>query len=203
MTRWTRRLLVCAIALLVPALAGCEAGQDAPTLTFHPASNGASTVVNGVSIDHAFVLGSPLSSQLPPGGRAGVFLSLFAQTGDRLVSVSAPGTAAAVRIVGGPVTVPPQRLVHLSGPSPQIVLTGLTNSLSGGQTIQLVFVFSNAGAIPLQVPVEPRAYDYATDLPPTVLTPTATPRGRARPTVSPAVSPPPSPNKSTSPTATP
>jgi hypothetical protein len=41
-TRWNRRLLFGAIAVLIPVLAGCEAGQDAPTLAYHPASNGVS-----------------------------------------------------------------------------------------------------------------------------------------------------------------
>ena len=39
-TRWNRRLLFGAIAVLVPALAGCEAGLNAPTLDFHPARAG-------------------------------------------------------------------------------------------------------------------------------------------------------------------
>ena len=38
MTRWNRRLLFGALAVLVPVLAGCEAGFNAPTLTFHPAN---------------------------------------------------------------------------------------------------------------------------------------------------------------------
>ena len=39
------RLLLGAgvLALLIPAIAGCEAGDDAPTLQFHPASFGAQT----------------------------------------------------------------------------------------------------------------------------------------------------------------
>jgi len=52
-TRWNRRLLFGAIALLVPALAGCEAGLNAPTLEFHAASNGVTVTRNGISIDNA------------------------------------------------------------------------------------------------------------------------------------------------------
>ena len=102
MTRLNRRLLLGAIAVLVPALAGCEAGLNAPTLEFHPASSGVSITQNGITLDNVFVLGPPLGSALPPGGRAGVFLSIEAENGDRLVSVSAPGTASAVRLTGGP-----------------------------------------------------------------------------------------------------
>ena len=46
---------------------------------------------NGVSISNAFVLGPPLNGPAVAGGRAGVFLSITAQDGDKLVSASAPG----------------------------------------------------------------------------------------------------------------
>jgi hypothetical protein len=172
-TRWTRRLLVGAIALLVPALAGCEAGFNAPTLEFHQASNGVSTTVSGINIDDLFVLGPPLNSTLPVGGQAGVFLSLYSESGDRLRSVTAPGTASSVQLLGGPVTLNPYSLVDLSGPAPQVVLNGLTIPLFGGETVTLVLDFVNAGPVTLSVPVIPAAYDFATYSPPP--TPTASP----------------------------
>ena len=179
MTRWNRRLLLGAIAVLLPTLAGCEAGFNAPTLAYHPANSGANVTQNGISLSNVFVLGAPLGSAVPPGGRASVFLSIEAQNGDQLVSVSAPGTAAAVRVAGGSVNLPAQSLVDLSGPEPQVVLLGLTSELSGGQSVQLTFIFAVAGAITVGVPVEPRAYDYATYSPPAIPRPTATVRPRA------------------------
>jgi copper(I)-binding protein len=173
-SRWTRRLLVGAIAILVPALAGCEAGLNAPTLQFHPAANGYSTTFNGITIDNVFVLGPPLNSTLPTGSRAGVFLSLQSQDNDRLVSVSAPGTALTVTLTGGPIRLTPYDLVDLSGPTPHIVLNGLTSPLSAGTTVKLNLTFANAGQTSLVVPVEPNAYDYATYSPPPP-TPTASP----------------------------
>ena len=142
MTRWNRRLLFGAIALLIPALAGCEAGNNAPTLEFHPASAGVSTTVNGITIDNAFVLGPELGATLPTGGQAGAFLALTAPNDDRLVSVSAPGSAASVKLAGAPVDLPSYQLVDLDGPAPQIVLTGLTSPLSGGETVNLVLTFA-------------------------------------------------------------
>jgi copper(I)-binding protein len=62
-------------------------------------------------------------------------------------------------------------VVDLSGPHPEIVLNGLTNPLSGGETVQLTFTFTNAGEVTLMVPVEPAAYEFATYFPPP--TPTA------------------------------
>ena len=183
MTRWNRRLLFGAIAVLVPALAGCEAGLNAPTLEFHPASNGISVIEGGITIDNAFVLGPALNSTLPVGGRAGVFVALSAQNGDRLESVSAPGTANSVEIAGTTVNLPAQYLVDLDGPAPQIVLTGLTKPLIGGETVELVLTFATVGAVTLDVPVEPRAYAYATYSPPAIPTPTASVKPKASPTL--------------------
>jgi copper(I)-binding protein len=213
-TRWNRRLLFGAIAVLVPALAGCEAGFDAPTLAFHPANFGVNTIQNGITIDNAFVLGPAPGSAVPSGGRAGVFLAIQARDGDRLVSVSAPGTASAVKIAGGSVNLPALMVVPLTGPAPKLVLTGLTTPLGGGETVQLSFKFAEAGTITLGVPVEPRAYEYATYAPPAVPNPTTsaqpTPRGTG--SVSPFASAsqaggqpttPPSASASASPSATP
>ena len=175
MTRWTRRLLVGAIALLIPALAGCEAGLNAPTLEFHQASNGVSTTVDGVNIDNLFVLGPPLNSTLPAGGQAGVFLSLYAPNGDQLKAVRAPGTASSAQLLSGPITLNPDSLVDLSGPAPQIVLNGLTNALNGGETVTLELDFANAGPVTLMVPVIPAANDFATYSPPPPPMPTVTP----------------------------
>ena len=71
-----------------------------------------------------------------------------------------------MKLAGGSVDLPPQTLVDLDGPAPKIVLTGLTTPLSGGETVQLILTFANAGAVTLSVPVEPHAYDYATYSPP-------------------------------------
>jgi copper(I)-binding protein len=205
-TRWTRRLLFGVIAMLVPALAGCEAGLNAPTLTFHPASNGVSASAGGVTIQNAFVLGPPLNFVLSAGGRAGIFLSLYAQNGDRLVSVAAPGAASSVTLAGGPVTLSPGTLVNLSGPAPQIVLTGLTSPLRGGQSVQLVLTFANAGVVPIALPVVPDAYDYATYLPPPIPprpTPKPIPTPKAKASARPSGSVSASPTASARPSATP
>lgn len=161
MTRWTRRLLVGAIAIMVPALAGCEAGLDAPTLQFHPASAGLSTASGGITIDNAFVLGPAPGATLPAGGQAGLFLSLEAANGDTLTSITAPGTASSVQLGNGPITLSPNNLVKLGGPAPLLTLDGLTNPLSGGESITLDFQFANAGKVTLSVPVEPASYDFS------------------------------------------
>ena len=166
MTRWNRRMLFGVLAVLVPALAGCEAGLNAPTLEFHPAAFGAYANKNGISISNAFVLGPPLSGPAVAGGRVGVFLSITAENGDRLVSVSAPGTANGAKIAGGSVDLPSQAPVDLTGPVPQVVLTGLANPLQGGETVTLNLNFAEAGTITVNAPVQPQAYEFATFSPP-------------------------------------
>jgi copper(I)-binding protein len=186
-TRWTRRLLFGAVAVLVPALAGCEAGFNAPTLMFHPASTGQSTIIDGIAIDNAFVLGPQLNTVLPAGGQAGLFMSLSAPGNEQLTSISAPGTATSVRLINGPVNLGANALVNLDGPAPEIVLNGLTSALSGGETVQLVLNFASAGAVTILVPVEPNAYDFATySPPPPSPTPTPNPKHKASPTATPS-----------------
>ena len=82
-----------ALALLMPAIAGCEAGNGAPTLEFHAASAGAQTVVNGIRITNVFVLGAPSGSTLPAGSSASLFMSLFNDggTADTLEGATAAG----------------------------------------------------------------------------------------------------------------
>lgn len=176
MTRWKHRMLFGALAVLAPALAGCEAGYNAPTLEYHPAAFGAYAMKNGVSISNAFVLGPSPSGPEVAGGRAGVFLAITSQDGDKLVSASAPGTASAVQIAGGSVRVPAAAPVNLTGPVPQMVLAGLANPLQGGDLVKLNLTFAEAGTIAMTVPVQPKAYEYATYSPPPSPSPTAKPK---------------------------
>ena len=205
MTRWKRRLLFGALAVLAPALAGCEAGYNAPTLEYHPAAFGAYAMKNGVSISNAFVLGPPLNGPAVAGGRVGVFLSITAQDGDKLVSASAPGTASAVQILGGTVSVPAAMPVTLTGPVPRVVLTGLANPLQGGDLVKLNLTFAEAGTIAMTVPVQPKAYEYATFSPPATPSPAATGKGKtkAKPPIGASASGSASPGSTASPTATP
>jgi len=159
------RLLLGAgvLALLIPAIAGCEAGADAPTLQFHPASAGAQTVFNGIKITNAFVLGAPSGSAVPSGSSASLFVSLYnGGSSDTLVSATAPGSAASISLSGGSVSLPANSApVNLTGPEPQVVLENLTKPLTGGTTIPVTFDFQHAGTVTLQVPVQAQSYDWS------------------------------------------
>src|SRR5690348_12492921 len=177
-------MLLGVLAVLVPALAGCEAGLNAPTLDYHPAAFGAYATKNGISISNAFVLGPSLNGPAVAGGRAGVFLSIKAQDGDTLVAVSAPGTATGAKIAGGSVDVPAAAPADLTGPVPQVVLIGLANPLQGGETVTLNLTFAKAGTVTMAVPVEPQAYEYSTFSPPPTPAP-APAKKKANPSATP------------------
>jgi copper(I)-binding protein len=178
-----------AVACLAPAVAACDAGNNAPTLQFHPQSAGIDTVVSGIRIEDAFVLGSTGYSPLRPGESAGFYLALINEgSPDRLVSVTASGTATSVTLPAGGIALATDHAVYLTGPKPVIVLTKLTRALDNGSTVTLRLNFLNAGSFPLTVPVLPRSSDYATFAaapPPTPsASPTATATGAATATPS-------------------
>ncbi|HEX8008084.1 MAG TPA: copper chaperone PCu(A)C [Trebonia sp.] len=170
-----RRLMIGALVLVIPVLAGCEAGLNAPTLQFHAASGGAYTTFNGIAINDVFVLGAP-SGSVPAGSSASMFLALFnnGTSADKLVSVTAPGAATNVELTGGGINVPASSSVNLTGPSPSIVLSNLTKPLPSGGSIPVTLDFQHAGAVIIQVPVQPRAFEYSTFSPPPP-SPTASP----------------------------
>src|ERR1700743_734880 len=101
------RLLLGAgvLALIIPAIAGCEAGADAPTLEFHAAAFGAQTVFNGIRVTNAFVLGAPVGQTVPSGSSAGLFVSLYngGDSSDTLLSATASGAAQSISLSGGTV----------------------------------------------------------------------------------------------------
>lgn len=190
-----RRLLVLAIAALIPVLAGCEAGNNAPTQEWHQPTDGSGTVHNKIAIRNVFVLGAAIGSTIKVGGSAGVFLALINDgSADRLVKISAPGTAKSVTLPGGSVSLASQKAVLLTGPAPKVILEGLIRPLTGGSSVRLVLTFQNASSVSMAVPVMPRAQYYSTFSPPSP-SPSATPKGKkssASPSPSASASPSPS-----------
>ncbi|HEV2374834.1 MAG TPA: hypothetical protein VGS19_22065 [Streptosporangiaceae bacterium] len=164
---------VAAIAL-VPAVAGCEAGLNAPTLHWHQPTAGTSAIVdNTIRIANMFVLGAAPRFSLAPGRSTGVFFALTnSGAPDALVGMSAPGTALAVRLPNGGIQIGRNAQVRLTGPVPRVVLAGLLRPVRGGSTVRLLLSFRNAGVVVLEVPVMPRSGPYATFAP---VTPSPTP----------------------------
>jgi copper(I)-binding protein len=161
----TRRLLfgIGAMALLILATAGCEAGLNAPTLEFHQASNGTHAQFNQITISNMFVLAAPSGSTTPTGGSAGLFVGLFngGTSADALVGASST-EATSVKLTGGTVPLPAGLPRNLTGPKPEVILTGLKTPLHGGSTVTITLDFARAGSVTLAVPVEPQSFYYAT-----------------------------------------
>jgi copper(I)-binding protein len=194
-SRWagalSHRLVLVAAVALIPVVAGCEAGNNAPTLNFHYPTDAAGTAVGDLSIRNVFVLGGPIGRDLAKGESASVFLALV-NTGapDKLIKISAPGSAASVTLPAGGVPVVLGHPVFYSGPMPQVVLRDLTKPLLSGSDITLVLTFEKAGPVKLHVPVLPRANQYATLQPPlpAAVTPAAAAHASAQTTPTPSAS---------------
>ena len=192
-----RVLAMVVAAAVAPVIAGCEAGFNAPTQQWHQPAAGASAVVNNVlRINNVFVLGAAPTFSLPRGSSAGLFLAITNEGAapDRLIGVTAPGTAAAVQLPAGGVPLAGQQQVLLSGPAPRVILRRLTRSVNGGQHILVVLHFVRAGNVTMAVPVMPRAQWFSTFSPaPLLVSPSPSPTGTASPSPS-GTSPSPSPS---------
>jgi copper(I)-binding protein len=197
------RLIILAVAALVPLLAGCEAGNNAPTNHWHQPTEGASATLGDIVIRNVFVLGPPIGAQLNAGQSAGLFFAIVnSGAPDRLITISAPGAAKSVTLPGGTVSVATNQAVLLTGPRPEAILTSLTRPLVGANSVSVVMTFQNAGHVTLAVPVVPMDSYFATFSP--APTPSPVVKKHKRPgsgSPSPGTSGTPVPG--TSPTATP
>jgi copper(I)-binding protein len=183
-----RGLAAVAAAGLIPVIAACEAGTNAPTQQWHQPTPGASATVNNtLRINNMFVLGPAPGFSLPRGASAGVFLALTNDgLPDRLLSITAPTAATSVRVPVGGISLGRMQSLFLTGPSPRVLLVRLTRTLNGGQYVRMNMNFQNAGHVSLLVPVMPRAASYGTFSPaPLLLRPSVS----ASPTPSPTASP--------------
>ena len=182
-----------AAAALIPVIAGCEAGTNAPTQQWHQPTAGASAIVSDtMRINNMFVLGPLPGFRIPAGGSAGVFFALNNNgAADRLISITAPGSATQVQVPLGGIQVGRGQSLLLTGPQPRVVLRHLTRTLHGGQYVRMNMDFQSAGHVTLLVPVMPRAAFYSTFSP--------APRPTPRPTL--VLTPPAAPSPAVTPTA--
>jgi copper(I)-binding protein len=198
--------MIGGVALVVPVLAGCEAGN----IQYHQAADGAYASADAVTISNAFILGGPDNKPLAKGSSASMFLSVYngGQNADKLIGIDATGTASSVQLAGGSIAIPAQNLADLEGPKPKVVLRGLSKALSSGQTVNVLLTFQNAGSVDLTVPIEARTTYYSTYSPPPPA-PSATKHvsagatRTATPTVTPTVTPTTSAPATATPTPTP
>ena len=91
---------------------------------------------------------------------------------DRLIRVSAPSAATSVTLPAGGVLLERDTSALLTGPEPELILTGLTRSLPGGTYVKVRLTFLRAGTVSLDVPVLSRSNAYATFSPAPTASPT-------------------------------
>jgi copper(I)-binding protein len=160
------RVLIVAAAALVPVIAGCEAGNNPPTLQWHQPTDGTvayAGIDNSITISNVFVLGAPVGAVLPQGQNAGLFLGLVnVGPRDRLIAIRAPGIAQSVQLPTGGISLLSRSRVLLTGPQPMIVLRRLLKPLAGGSVIKIDLIFEKASSKSLSVPVLPRVSNYTT-----------------------------------------
>jgi len=186
-----RRILIAATAALVPLIAGCEAGNNAPVLKWHQPTNGTfHAVSDNITVSNAFVLGAPIGKVLDQGQNAGLFLTLVnaGLPRDRLVGITTPA-AQSVQLPAGGVRLAPKSRVLLAGPEPAVLLQNLVKPLTGGSGITITLLFARAHSATIQVPVMPRATFYLTYSPAPAPSPSASPGGHGGTSGSPTPSP--------------
>lgn len=155
-----RPLLALAAAAALTAT-GCGTVDPMPIPRTVAAGNNAAA--GDVKVRNVFVLGPAPGTTIPVGGAAPLFVS-FVNDGarpDRLVSVSAPGTAASGKITGGGLDLPVHRLVP-GGPSPWIMLEKLARPVGGNGTVKVVFKLRDAGTVTVDAPVMADTGPYTT-----------------------------------------
>jgi copper(I)-binding protein len=201
-SKYSRRLLIAVAAALIPMIAGCEAGYNAPSLHWHDPTDGTGATIGNITVSDAFVLGAPLGAELRTGQNAGLFLGLTnIGTPDKLTSITAPGVAASVRLPGGRITLATNNSVLLTGPRPDVILEHLLRPLSAGTDVTIYLTFAQAGIRKLIVPVIPRSQYFATLLPaPAPTSPKATKTTKTTKTTKPSPGTSKSPSSSPTPT---
>ena len=146
------------------ALAGCGSAQTLPTPEAVGAGNHAAA--HDVLVRNVFILGPAPGQTLQRGGAAPLFAA-FVNEGtapDRLVRVSAPGTAGSVSIQGGGLDLPSRQLAG-GGPAPHIMLEKLAKPLMGNENVKITLTFRHAGTVTMSAQVMTRTGAYATYAP--------------------------------------
>jgi copper(I)-binding protein len=176
--RKSRRVTVLAVAgafALTPAITGCGAGHEPQSASPTQLTEGVNvSTKSGVEVRNLFVLGPGSGQKLAPGAAAPVYAFVVNNSTDdqpdRLIAVGSPVFQQGARIAGGGVGLPVRQPVQLGAQTPgqpaqPIVLGGLTQTLIGGESIQLTLRFERGGDITTLVPVVPHTGAYTTYAP--------------------------------------
>lgn len=140
---------MAACGLLGAALAGCGAGQDAPTAQDLPSVPGVNVTLDGIAVRNATV---PAGDEYPAGGTVPIEFSLVNETDGEIRLQSATSELAdSVESTGsGTVAVPAFGIVPVT-----LEATGLAEDLNATSSLPLELTFRNGVVVSLDVPMAP------------------------------------------------
>jgi hypothetical protein len=145
-------------------------GDDFSGVRAGAASSSAATTSSGLTAVPTTPVGTvPPSGEAAPttGGASSSTATNSATAGATSTSQAGPTTAAtgiagatgtptssgpssAASAAGVPLTVPPDTTLYLGQNTPHLFLTGLSRSLTAGQTVRITFTFQRAGSLTLE-----------------------------------------------------
>jgi len=149
-----RRLLLVLATTTALALSGCASGQISQTADQVAAIDGANGSVGPIGVRD--VLLAPTEDNSWPAGSdipVRLWLTNSAVTADTLSSASSPGAASVT--VDGDGKVGAQSRVRVDEDTElTVTVTGLKDELQTGHSLPVTFVFTTAGSITVNVPIE-------------------------------------------------
>ena len=175
--RALRRACAAAAVALIPVLAGCEAGSNAPSCTGTRPRTGRPRRSRRARARSRYATRSSSAPRRTPPCRPAVppACSWDWSTRGRGTAWSAsPRRAPPPRspLPQGGVLLEQNSSALLTGPQPEVILSGLTRSLPGGTYIRVLLTFQRAGTVVMTVPVIARANSFATFSPAPTASPT-------------------------------
>lgn len=158
-----RGALVAALVSAAPLLSACGTGKHAETSQEHTTITPRNDAVGDVRVRAAYVAPDPAD---PTKGYVVAAITNVGSAADTLTGVTS--TAGTVN-AGSGTAIPPQQLVSFVDPSTgmsgnQLPLTA-TSPLTVGLSVSVTFTFQNAGALTMQLPIEPTTGTTATETP--------------------------------------
>jgi hypothetical protein len=148
------RFTLAAVALVVPALAGCGTNFNAPTDQVYNPARGVNDRSGEVDVLDALVVS--------PGDGTGTVVATLVNNDvandDKLLKVTVDGTDAHINAAAGDADIP-------AGGHNNLGISGAVSASSGqivaGTFVDVTFTFERAEAITVEAPVVPHEGDFA------------------------------------------
>jgi len=148
------RFALAAVALVVPALAGCSTNFNAQTDQVYTPARGVNDRSGAVDVLNAVVVS-------PADGTGTVVATLVNNDPDQpdgLVEVTVDGTAARINTAAGGADIPTGGHNNLGASG---AVTASASSIVIGTFVEVTFTFQSAEAITVEAPVVPHEGDFA------------------------------------------